>query len=67
MVWSQVSCPEHTTKSVQVTVSENKLSEVKVVLDHTTTVEEEYHSYTEIQKLLWHLNSEYPTISKLYK
>ncbi|KAJ9576207.1 hypothetical protein L9F63_006940 [Diploptera punctata] len=62
----QVSCPEHTSKTVSVVVSDTGLTEVKVVLDKSTTEEEEYHSYSQIQKLLWHLNSEYPAISKLY-
>jgi hypothetical protein len=63
----QVSCPNHISKTVPVKVLKNQLQDVKVILDLAAGQNEGYHTYTQIQKQLWHLNSEYPSISRLYR
>jgi hypothetical protein len=63
----QVSCPSHAPKIVPVRVIKNQLNNVKVILDQETGQDEGYHTYTQIQKHLWHLNSDYPSISRLYR
>jgi hypothetical protein len=63
----QVSCPNHISKTVLVKVLKNQLQDVKVILDTAAGQDEGYHTYTQIQKHLWHLNSEYPGISRLYR
>ena len=60
----QVSCSNHVPKTVPVKVLKNQLQDVNVILDLAAGQDE---GYTEIQKLLWHLNSEYPSISRLYR
>ncbi|PSN43472.1 hypothetical protein C0J52_03215 [Blattella germanica] len=57
----------YVSKTVPVTILRNQLNDIKVVLDRPTAEEEVYHNYSQVQQLLWHLNSEYPAISKLYK
>jgi len=63
----QVSCSNHIPKTVPVKVLKNRLQDVKVILDPAAGQDEGYHNYTQIQKYLWHLNSEYPSISRLYR
>jgi hypothetical protein len=63
----QVSCPNHIPKTVPVKVLKNQLNDVKVILGQAAGWDEGYHTYTQIQKHLWHLNSEYPSISRLYR
>jgi hypothetical protein len=63
----QVSCPNHISKTVSVKVLKDQLRDVEVILDQAAGQDEGYHTYTQIQKQLWHLNSEYPKISRLYR
>ena len=63
----QVSCPNHIPKTVPVKVLKNQLLDVKVILGQAAGQDEGYHNYTQIEKHLLHLNSEYPSISRLYR
>jgi len=63
----QVSCSNHIPKTVPVKVLKNQLQDVKVILDQAAGQDEVYHTYTQIQKHLLHLNSEYPSITRLYR
>ncbi|KAJ4445265.1 hypothetical protein ANN_07066, partial [Periplaneta americana] len=62
----EVSCPHHVRKIVHTKVLKNQLNYVKVVLDRVAGEDEEYHTYSQIQKLLSHLNSDYASITRLH-